>query len=181
MAGSEDREQAFRRIYRAHYQQVLAYARRRTTEHEAEDVVAQTFLVAWRRLGDIPPGEEALPWLYGVARRVLSELRRGERRRGRLVSKLVGLAGSRASEPEPLRRAGEHEAVDLALSRLRPKDREVLRLAEWEEMSPREMAAVLGSSVNAATIRLHRARRRFARALSEVEESLSQAGEGTAP
>src|SRR6266487_4669548 len=73
MARSDDREDAFRRIYQAYYRHVAAYARRRLNEGEAEDVVAETFLVAWRRVEDIPQGDLTLPWLYGVARRVVSQ------------------------------------------------------------------------------------------------------------
>lgn len=159
-------ELAFRRIYQAHFRQIAAYARRRLNEDEADDVVAETFLIAWRRLDQIPEGPLALLWLYAVARRVVGQHYRSTQRRGRLVIRLAGLA----REDHPNVGAGlEHQAVHEALAHLRPPDQEILRLAEWEDLSPSQIAVVMGCSANAASIRLHRAHRRFERALLELE------------
>src|SRR5690348_5664901 len=84
-----DRSGIFRSLYQAHYQAIAAYARRRVAPSEAEDVVADTFLVAWRRFDDAPSGDQTLPWLYGVARKVISQRLRTTRRRDRLVARLV--------------------------------------------------------------------------------------------
>jgi RNA polymerase sigma-70 factor, ECF subfamily len=154
----------FRAVYTDNYHRVLGYLLRRTDRREdAEDVVAETFLIAWRRLEDMPPGPAARPWLYGIARNVLANHRRGEQRRGRLSGRLHGaFALSSAHFAEP-----DHEVarVAAAFARLRRDDREVLALVAWEELDPGEIATVFGCSRNAARIRLHRARRRLAREL----------------
>jgi RNA polymerase sigma factor (sigma-70 family) len=168
MAEPGDRKEAFRRLYHACYPPITAYARRRLEPHDADDAVAEIFLVAWRRLGDVPQGDRALPWLYGVARRVLSEDRRSGRRRDRLRARLSSLAP--AEDPPEVDRLDEHLAVQSALARLRPKDQELLRLAEWEELTTGELAQVFECSTNAIAIRLHRAHRRFGQALRSVED-----------
>jgi RNA polymerase sigma factor (sigma-70 family) len=154
---SGDPIERFRAIYVENYLAIFGYALRRTaTEDDAADVVAETFLVLWRRLNDAPAGDETRPWLYGIARRVLSNAHRGERRRSRLVARLM-TTSSEPSEPSP-----SADLVVRALERLSERDREVLRLAAWEGLGPTEIAVALGCSVNAAKLRLHRARRRFA-------------------
>lgn len=161
-------EASFRRLYMEHGREILAYALRRTGGPEdAADVVAETFLVAWRRLEDVPPDPQARLWLYGVARRMLSNQRRGERRRERLGERL------RADLPPVLADPPELQGPDAlaALERLGSDDREVLRLSAWEELSPSEVAAVLGISAVAARSRLHRARRRLRRALERGDGS----------
>lgn len=155
-------EASFRRLYAEHGREILAYALRRAGDPEdAADVAAETFLVAWRRLEDVPPGEQARLWLYGVARRALANQRRGERRRERLGERLR--AELTPALPEPPVLPGPD--VLAALERLGLEDREVLRLSAWEELSPSELATVLGISAVAARSRLHRARRRLRRAL----------------
>jgi RNA polymerase sigma-70 factor (ECF subfamily) len=137
---------------------LLAYALRRTENAaDAEDVVAETLLVAWRRQRDLPGGEEAIPWLYGVARRVLANQRRGQARRRRLEQLLRPLIrqSTQQGEPEPV------HAVLAAMRRLSPGDQEVLRLAAWEDLSHAQIAIALRCSENAAALRLHRARRRL--------------------
>ncbi len=164
-------EDRFRRLYAAHVREVLAYAVRRTVDAEdAADVVAETFLVAWRRLPAVPLGEEARPWLYGVARRTLANQRRGEHRRHRLAERLrADLAALGAGAG-----AEEHdERLDAALASLPDDDREILRLSAWEELTPTQVARVLGISAIAARSRLHRARRRLARALTGQHPDLS--------
>jgi RNA polymerase sigma-70 factor (ECF subfamily) len=148
-------------LFEAHHRALLAYAARRCpTLSDAEDVVAEVFLVAWRRLADVPAGDEALPWLVGVARKTIGNQRRGLLRRGRLQARLEQTA-ERPATPAP---TGTEPALE-ALERLSDDDRELLRLVAWEELSHAEIAAVLGISVNAVAIRLHRARERFEQAL----------------
>jgi RNA polymerase sigma factor (sigma-70 family) len=165
----DKRREAFRRIYEACYRAIAAYARRRLNESDADDVVAETFLVAWRRLEDVPQGDLTLPWLYGVARRVVSDRRRSGSRRDRLTVRLRGLGGQDSMATSDIDRSDDRQVVQLALSRLRPQDQELLRLAEWEELGPTELAAVFGCSANAASIRLHRAHARFRQALAAVD------------
>src|SRR6188472_4052148 len=138
----------FDALFRTHQRHVLAYAMRRTsTPADAEDVAAETFTIAWRKLDAIPIGEP-LPWLYAVARRVVANHRRGLGRRERLAALL------RVEDvPTPMH-AGE--AVDgpafTALAGLSPADHEVLRLVAWEELGNQQIAAVLGITANAVAI-----------------------------
>jgi len=152
-------------LYEEHGRDVLAYALRRVADPEdAADAVAETFLVAWRRVAEVPPGEEARLWLYGVARLTLANQHRGERRRARLAERLraeLATATQPAAQP-----AGP---VLRALAGLGDEDRELLLLAGWEELAPKQIARVLGISAVAARSRLHRARRRLRRAMAEVE------------
>ena len=161
----DQRERRFRAVYEPSYRPLLAYALRRAALGDAEDVVSETFAIAWRRLDDVPTGDAALPWLYGVARRVLANRRRGERRRTRLVERLA-FERQRAEGESPDERA---RTVLAALAELRPLDREVLCLAAWEGLPNRRIAEIFGCSENAVAIRLHRARRRFAGALKALE------------
>ena len=150
----------FDALFTAHQRPVLAYALRRCAEPgDAEDVVAETFTIAWRKLDTIP--DEPLPWLYAVARRVLANQRRGSGRRERLLSRL------RVADVATPWQLGEDRdgPVFAALSTLSPADQEVLRLMAWEGLHNPEIAAVLGITANAVAIRLHRARARFAAAL----------------
>jgi RNA polymerase sigma-70 factor (ECF subfamily) len=144
----------------------MAYSLRRSSGPEdAADVVAETFLVAWRRAGKIPPGPDALFWLYGVARRVLANHQRGERRRVRLVDRLrVEVSTADPNEPPDV-----DGAVIRALGRLVESDREVLLLAGWEELEPAQIATVLGISAVAVRSRLHRARRRLRKELAQPQ------------
>lgn len=126
---------------------------RRSDPATAEDALAETLLVCWRRFDEIPA--EPLPWAYGVARNCLANAERGRRRQSRLVARIAIL--------DPPRPAGDETSPDLSvvLGRMRPQDAELLRLWAWEELSATEIAQVLGISANAATIRLHRARERL--------------------
>ena len=157
------------RLYRDHGREITGYALRRAAGPEdAANVVAETFLVAWRRLGEVPVDEEARLWLYGVARRVLANQHRAERRRTKLGRRLAeSLRTELATDAVP---GGEAAEVLRAMARLGDEDRELLLLVSWEELSPGQAAKVLGISSLAARSRLHRARRRL-RALLEQDES----------
>ena len=163
----QDRTERFREIFDACYQPLVAYARRRCGSADVDDLVAEVFTVAWRRLDDVPAGNE-LPWLYGVAHRVLANQRRGSSRRLRLVEKLQR---EPKSSPPP-----SGDAVLDALARLSADDREVLRLAAWEQLKAREIAAVLGISDNAAALRLSRARAHLREEMTGIERSRTGAG-----
>jgi RNA polymerase sigma factor (sigma-70 family) len=150
-------EARFSSLYREHEREVLRYALRRSGEpDDAADVVAETFLVAWRRLGEVPLGDEARLWLYATARRVLANHSRGMKRRTRLAERLR--EELRQLPPQP---AAEPGAVLEALAGMREGDRELLMLIGMEELSPSEAARVLGISAVTARTRLHRARRRL--------------------
>ena len=153
----------FRALYEANYHLILGYALRRTQHADALDVVSETFLVAWRRLGQVPPGDEARLWLYGTARRVLANHERAARRRGRLDGRLADEAATTSAA------TAEHAdgGVGAAFARLAPRDRELLGLVAWEGLDAAGIARVVGCTRNVASIRLHRARKRFAVALDE--------------
>jgi RNA polymerase sigma-70 factor (ECF subfamily) len=149
---------------------VLAYALRRADRSTAEDVVAETFAIAWRRMDDVP--DPPLPWLLGVARRVLANLQRGERRRRALVERLRREPAAAAQVPP-----GDDGRVAAALAALAERDREALLLHAWEGLDNAAASTVMGCSAAAFAVRLHRARERFARALAELDrDELGVAG-----
>ncbi len=154
-------------VFCDHFSAVRSYARRRAPESMVDDVVAETFFVAWRRIDDLP--NDVRPWLLGVARKTLSTQLRSARRRTSLVEKL-----SAAEPPGAFLHDGPDTGLIGALQRLSPTDQEVLALAAWEGLRPREAAVVLGVSPAWYRVRLHRARRRLMR---ELEESASSAGQ----
>lgn len=143
-------------LFEAHFDALLGYARRRTAQlSDAEDTVAEVFTIAWRQLGRLPADTaDHGPWLYGIARRVLSNQRRGAARRRRLLERL------REAVLRPTHAAQPVDAAS-ALAQLPPADQEVLRLIAWEELSHKDAALVLGISPNAVAIRVHRARQRI--------------------
>ncbi len=152
-------EERFEAIFRANADRVMAYAVRRAPPGEADEVVAETFLVAWRRLGDVP--ERALPWLLGVARKVLANTRRASRRRGALTLRLEVAEGRRVEDPD---HPGDLD-LRMALQRLAARDREAFELLAWDGLTVAEAADVLGCSRGTLAVRLHRARRKLAREL----------------
>ena len=161
MTSESAQEDRFRRVYAANFEALLAYALRRVEQPEdASDMVAETFLVAWRRSRDLPPDDEIRLWLYGVARRVLANHHRGGMRRDRLGDRLrQRLTGIVAADPG--HEVPQRLAVRAALARLAETDREILTLTVWEELQPREVAEVMGLSAGAVRTRLSRARTRL--------------------
>lgn len=160
LAGATEDARTFEGMYRAHYAAVYQYAARRLPER-ADDVVAEVFLVAWRRLGEVPV--DALPWLYGVARRVIADLRRSARRQAAVADRV-----SRLREPETsFAELGDLE-IACALRALPESDRELLLLVHWEDLELGRAARAVGCSRAAAATRLWRARRRLRIALGET-------------
>lgn len=166
-----DREARLEALFRRHYPDVAAYVRRRAELDLVEDVVAETFLVAWRRLDEIP--QEARPWLLGVARKTLSTQRRSSARRRSLLTRLESEQRGASSSPE----LGEELGIAAALMRLPEKDREAITLIAWEGLRPREAALVLGQSPVAFRVRFHRARKRL-RARLGVQADASDGSPG---
>jgi len=165
--------EAFEELYVDTYRKLLAYARRRTTSQaDADDAVAATFIVAWQRLDEALGAEHSLAWLYGVAYRVLANQRRSAARRTRLQRLL--------SEQTPLHypdiapTAAERNAtltrVLNALATLSPGDQEILRLAAFEQLSHSEIAQALGIRPGLVRSRLYRARRRLQTSFEVLEE-----------
>ena len=151
----------FEQLYAVHAGAVRGYAMRRCDPETADDVVADVFLVAWRRRAELP--QEPLAWLLATARRVLANHARGQSRRVRLHDRL---AAERTAVAAPT-----HESARLsaAFSSLSERDRELLLLMAWEGLELRQAAVVLGVRPNTLAVRFHRARRRLSAALEAHE------------
>jgi RNA polymerase sigma factor (sigma-70 family) len=165
LTAQAERQHRFEAVYAAHHGPILGYLLRRTdSPDDAADVMAETFLTAWRRLDEVPGDPEARLWLYGVARWVLANHHHGERRRSALADRL---RADLAVSYRPLEYTGELAQIAEAYRRLPRAEREVLALSAWEGLDHGQIAVVLDCSRNAVRIRLHRARKRFARELAD--------------
>ncbi|MFB7419404.1 RNA polymerase sigma factor [Streptomyces sp. NPDC056210] len=165
-------EQDFTVLYRTHHPAVDAYVRRRLSATEdSDDVVAEVFLTAWRRLDELPR-DAALPWLYATARKILANTRRAEQRRQALAETAARERQSISSDPAE--DVVGMQAVAMAFDALSESDREVLRLALWEELSARQAAAVIGCTSATFHVRLHRARKRLREHLNRTASNSSQ-------
>src|SRR5262245_12485552 len=160
MADERDR---FAALFEAHARVVLGYALRRLADvDDASDVVAEVFLVAWRRMGDVPADDRAARfWMYATARRVVANERRSAARRSRLTEAIGACVPAIATPPTD----GHDWVLEAALCQLSDEDRELVRLSSWEQLTPSEIGEVLGVSAGVARTRLHRARQRLARDL----------------
>jgi RNA polymerase sigma-70 factor (ECF subfamily) len=159
----------FERLVHETRDDLLAYALRRSASPEdAADVLSETYLIAWRKLEKIPPGEQARLWLFGVARNVIRQGADRRRSRNALVARLAREVRA-ASDVEP---APEHDrtsrALQAALATLPERDREILTLTAWEGLTPKEVAAVVGIPANLVRVRLHRTRARLAGRLTSA-------------
>jgi RNA polymerase sigma factor (sigma-70 family) len=166
----QERRQRFEALFREHAAGIASYCRWQSrSAGDADDAVAEVFLVAWRRLDEVPRGEGVRPWLYGTARKVLANQARSQARRSRLQERL-------SAQPELTQRDDDPVAgrVHEALAALDPRDREVLLLAEWEGLAPAEIAEVMRCPAVTVRGRLHRARRRFRDAF-ESEQAAGRA------
>lgn len=150
----------FEALFRESYGSIYAYARRRLPMR-ADDIVAETFTVAWRRLEDVP--EDALPWLYGVARRVIADSVRSSKRQDAVAERLAGVPTR-----EPPGSEEGHGELLTALARLSEKDRELLLLVYWEDLEPRRAARALGCSPATVATRLWRAHGRLRKELERA-------------
>jgi RNA polymerase sigma factor (sigma-70 family) len=157
-------EREFEQLVSTAAPRILAYVARRSPEPaDAADIVAEVLLIAWRRFDRMPADEAGrIRWLYGVARRVLANHRRGRSRHDALAAKLR-FQLEQWSPPPP---EGGTLHVRAALARLPAKDQELLRLIAWEQLTPAEAAEVLGVSSARARKRLQRARERLRRELA---------------
>ncbi|MFG3440200.1 RNA polymerase sigma factor [Nonomuraea sp. NPDC047897] len=163
----DERPARFEAVYRQTYGQITAYAARRcASPQDAADVVAETFAIAWRRADELPEGEQVTLWLYGVARKVLANhFRTDGRRQARNAELDAELADLYTAGPES---GVELTAIAQVFRSLPDDDRELLSLVAWEGLDRQQIARVLGLTRNAVRVRLHRARKRFSRALAEA-------------
>jgi RNA polymerase sigma-70 factor (ECF subfamily) len=154
----------FERCFRDHYAQILAFSMRRVSSRDvAEDVVADTFAVAWRRRDRI--ADPALPWLYAIAAHVIANQHRSTRRRHSLDLRLAHETGAVAAGSDPAESLGRRDAFSTAFALLAEPEREALRLIAWDGLDTRDAAQVFGCSPGAFRVRLHRARRKLAKQL----------------
>jgi RNA polymerase sigma-70 factor (ECF subfamily) len=168
--GGAGQPQRYAAMYRRHVRAVHNYAWRRVGD-AAPDVVSETFFVAWRRMPDLPDDEE-LPWLLGVARRVVANAVRARARDVRLDRHLRAAlaAGVGVIEPDHAELLCARDQVLTSLARLNPRDQESLQLVAWEGLEIRDAARVVGCSATAFAVRLHRARRRLAQLLDAGDD-----------
>jgi RNA polymerase sigma factor (sigma-70 family) len=160
----------FVELYERFYRPVYAYCRRRVSADHVDDVVAETFLVTWKKIDSIPGDGDTLPWLYGVAYRVVSNQWRGRARRQKLDRKLAGIGFEVPPPPiEVIVTGYESRQVVAALESLNPTDREILTLAAWEELAVADIALALDISVGAVRQRLHKAKKNLASAYDKLD------------
>ena len=159
----ESRRDRFEEVAPGLIEPVRRYLARRTDPETAEDVLAETLLVCWRRATELP--DEPLPWVYAVARNCLRNAERSARRQERVAARIMALPPD--AEPP------EDPALDEALATLRPEEAELLRLWAWEQLTPAEIGVVLGITPNAASTRLTRAKKKLS---DRLRKSVAAAG-----
>ena len=167
---SHRRRERFEGLAAEVYEPVQRYVRRRVDADSVDDVVADTMMTLWRRLDDVPPNAR-LPWAYGVARRQVANHRRTAGRHLKLVRRV---------EAEPRPAPGQEGPLDAelhtALGTLPDLDRELLHLWAWEQLEPAEIGMVMGLTANAASIRLHRAKKKLGENLETVRKNEASSG-----
>lgn len=163
-------EERFAELYTRHVQSVYAYCRRRADYDHVDDLVADTFLTAWRKIDQVPKGELALAWLYGVAYRALLHHWRSSSRRRRLADKVSRLVPDYTPDSDHLfvQREDARQVLNAA-SQLKPIDQEILRLALWEELDHAQVAVVLDLAPGAVRQRLSRALKNLTREFNRLD------------
>jgi len=167
--GHADSRAGFEQLFRETRMDLLAYIMRRSpTAEDAADVLAEAYLIAWRKFDGIPTGERARLWLFGVARNLLMKGASQRRSRQTLVERLAGELRSAHPPHNPVddERAS---ALRAALAELPARDRELVMLTAWEGLTPKQIATVVGTPVNVVRVRLHRARARLTRDLASPQ------------
>jgi len=168
----------FRKLYEEHYADIRSYCLRRLPVDAASDAASEIFIVAWRKLDKVPEGSASRLWLFAVARNIVAHQHRSRFQQLRLRSRLEQTADRSAvsspAESVVVRRSDDQVVLD-ALDRLRPDDRELIRLKMWEELSHAEIGEVLGTTAHAVDMRLQRAGKKLARLLSATKSVRPQA------
>jgi RNA polymerase sigma factor (sigma-70 family) len=167
--GSEpgDDDERFNRLYQETGRDLLAFLLRRCQSAEdAADCVAETFRIAWEKRDRIPAGDDARPWLFGVARNVGRRERTSEERAAQ-VSQELTIAAERSGA------RADHEDGEVmdALAKLSRLDREIIIMLSWDGLAPREVASILGLSPNVVRVRAHRARQQLRALLASADVS----------
>lgn len=168
-----DREARFRALYADAYADVLRFAQRRVHPSHAEDVTADAFLIAWRRLDDAPRAPDDLrAWLFGIARHCLLNNRRGQGRRDALAVRVANGAPPRLTSGLDADLVAERVDLAAAWQRLSRRDQEALSLKVFEDLTSAQAGRVLGITAASYRLRLLRARRALRRRLDAAEPSL---------
>lgn len=160
----------FEQQWHRHSSAVWAFARRRVGEAEAEEVVTDVYLVLWQKL----PIRHELPWLLSVARNVIGTRYRSSQRQHKLLTRLSAQRSEDAATAPHSGLSVEEISVEVALEKLKPNEREAIRLVAWDGLSPSEAAAVVGCSASTFRMRLLRGRRRLRGLLADDESPLLQ-------
>ncbi len=161
----DDRAARFEDLFRRTRLDLLRYLTRRAGDpDEAADLLAETYLIAWRRLEVIPAGDAARLWLFGVARNLLKKRASRSRTTEALAERLAAELHAAQQTAEATNDERAHLAL-RAFGRLSEQDREILSLTAWEGLRPGQIASVMGISANRARVRLHRARTKLGRQL----------------
>jgi RNA polymerase sigma-70 factor (ECF subfamily) len=175
---SGDDEREFDALFQEHYPDLRRFAMRRVENRAGmEDVLAETFAIAWRRREQMP--DRALPWLFGICHRVIANHRRASRRRLRLLARLATNPTDLGRDPAEI--LAERSEIGAALAGLSESQREVLRLVAWDGLSAADAAAALGCSSAAFRVRLHRARSELAKRLAETGHERADDSNGPDP
>ena len=160
-------EEAFVAVFDDNYVDIWAFVRRRVhSAADADDLTAEVFVTAWRRVGEMPREQERRPWLFGVARNVIRNHRRSIVRRERLQGKLI-----RNLPTQPKSNDGSSLDGELwsALARLSDDDRDLLLMRSWDPLAVTEIAIILQCSPNAVSSRLRKARIRLKEHLGQTD------------
>ena len=173
MQAGQAREKRFRELFALHERSILGYALRRVSDPtEAAEIVSETLLVAWRRIDDVSDAADARPWLFGIARKVLANQRRGALRRRRLSERLARFATRVAIDLPAGGGSSGDDGVAAALGRLSEHDAELLRLTYWESLKPAELAVVFDVEPSTIRSQLTRARSRFRTHFESAQKEL---------
>jgi RNA polymerase sigma factor (sigma-70 family) len=174
-AAHESDRDRFEALYVSTRLGVLAYLARRTAQPaDAADLLAEVYLTAWRRIDEVPPGDQGRLWTFGVARRVLANHHRRTRTRTGLASALEATLRADVERDRSPVVDPRADAVAAGLEQLGEDDRELLTLTAWEGFTPAEIALVVGVSASTVRVRLHRARQRLGAVLADPEAVASR-------
>lgn len=171
----------FEYMYATHRDAIWSYVLRRVMRDDVDDAVAEVFTVAWRKMGQCPDANMQLPWLYGIGKNVVRNTNRSSNRRQRLWRKVsvMPTSDNPGSDVQVVRNLEDTELL-TAVSKLRPIDKELLRLRTWEELSIKDIAAAVGMSPKSVESRLVRIRKNLARMLAVPKSPLHGVGPGYA-
>jgi RNA polymerase sigma-70 factor, ECF subfamily len=166
----------FERLVRETRDGLLAYALRRAPNAEdAADVLSETYLIAWRKLEKVPAGDDARLWLFGVAANLLRRGAQRQRSSEALIARLTREPPDAGQAESVEREDRAMQALRAGLASLPARDREILTLTAWEELTPKQIAVVIGIPTNVVRVRLHRARSRLRHRLGEAQTTTPDA------